>query len=122
MLSVAILEIVNKKTLNVFTHFVSLKSRSELELNNDKFYLEHRILTEHTIPRVTGATSFKEGYFFGAFSILPDTSFLLWTKIYFFGNKTMKFDLFPLFWDQNTVFYKEIYQKVKYFLLKFCSE
>ena len=29
--------------------------------------------------RVTGATSFKEGYFFGAFSILPDTSFLLWT-------------------------------------------
>ena len=50
MLSVAILEIVNEKTLNVFTHFVSLKSRSELELNNDKFYLEHRILTEHTIP------------------------------------------------------------------------
>ena len=29
--------------------------------------------------RVTGATSFKEGYFFRAFSILPDTSFLLWT-------------------------------------------
>ena len=29
--------------------------------------------------RVTGATSFKEGYFFVAFSILPDTSFLLWT-------------------------------------------
>ena len=57
--------------------------------------------------RVTGATSFKEGYFFGAFSILPDTSFLLWTKIYFFGNKTMKFDLFPLFWDQNTVFYRK---------------
>ena len=50
MLSVAILEIVNKKTLNVFTHFVSLKSRSELELKNNKKYLEHRIQTEQTIP------------------------------------------------------------------------
>ena len=70
------------------------------------------------INRVTGATSFKEGYFFGAFSILPDTSFLLWTKIYFFGNKTMKFDLFPLFWDQNTVFYREIYQKSKILSVK----
>ena len=29
--------------------------------------------------RVTSDTSFKEGYFIGAFSILPDTSFLLWT-------------------------------------------
>ena len=36
MLSVAILEIVNKKTLNVFSHFVTLKSRSELQLNNDE--------------------------------------------------------------------------------------
>ena len=31
------------------------------------------------VHRVTSDTSFKEGYFFGAFSILPDTSFLLWT-------------------------------------------
>ena len=29
--------------------------------------------------RVTSDTSFKEEYFIGAFSILPDTSFLLWT-------------------------------------------
>ena len=29
--------------------------------------------------RVASDTSFKEGYFFGAFSILPDTSFLLWS-------------------------------------------
>ena len=36
MLSVAILEIVHKKTLNVFSHVVSSKSRSELELNNDE--------------------------------------------------------------------------------------
>ena len=33
----------------------------------------------HVVIRVTGATSFKEGYFLGAFYILPDTSFLLWT-------------------------------------------
>ena len=29
--------------------------------------------------RATGDTSIKERYFFGAFCILPDTSFLLWT-------------------------------------------
>ena len=29
--------------------------------------------------RVASDTSFKEGYFFGDFSILPDTSFLLWS-------------------------------------------
>ena len=29
--------------------------------------------------RVTSDTSFKEEYFIGAISILPDTSFLLWT-------------------------------------------
>ena len=31
------------------------------------------------LRRVASDTSFKEGYFFGAFSILPDTSFLLWS-------------------------------------------
>jgi len=31
------------------------------------------------IRRVASDTSFKEEYFFGAFSILPDTSFLLWS-------------------------------------------
>ena len=36
-------------------------------------------LQHSNLIRVTSDTSFKEGYFIGAFSILPDTSFLLWT-------------------------------------------
>ena len=39
-----------------------------------KYYNLHNVCA-----RVASDTSFKEGYFFGAFSILPDTSFLLWS-------------------------------------------
>ena len=49
-----------------------------VSLHNWRTYGEMRKVQYSTV-RVASDTSFKEEYFFGAFSILPDTSFLLWS-------------------------------------------